>query len=201
MSLHMIFLTSDTHFAHKNICRATSQWDSGSNVRDFESLEKMNNFIVDSINSIVGRNDILYHLGDFAFSGVENYRVFRERLNCNHIHLILGNHDGRHGREFDPVMKNGQRVSQLFESYSVYKELHVKKQTFILFHYPIYSWNHMSSGSIHCFGHTHSSMENRFFNGGKSIDVGVDSNNYYPYSLDEVVSLVSALPIRREGHH
>ena len=38
-------------------------------------------------------NDILYHLGDWSFGGLNQIWEFRKRLNCKKIHLILGNHD------------------------------------------------------------------------------------------------------------
>lgn len=50
-----VWITSDTHYHHKNICRATTEWrtDSGeipiSQTRDFPSIERMNSTIVDRI--------------------------------------------------------------------------------------------------------------------------------------------------------
>jgi calcineurin-like phosphoesterase family protein len=41
-----LFFTSDTHYSHKNICRATTSWaDSEDKTRDFKSLEHMNSII------------------------------------------------------------------------------------------------------------------------------------------------------------
>jgi len=96
---HKIFFTSDTHYGHTNICRGVSKWkDFNGNVpikqtRDFNTLEDMNDAIVKSINSVVGENDILFHLGDWSFGGFENIAEFRSRIVCKNIHLILGNHD------------------------------------------------------------------------------------------------------------
>ena len=42
-----LFFTSDTHYGHSNICRATTNWtDSDSVTRDFKSLEHMNDTLV-----------------------------------------------------------------------------------------------------------------------------------------------------------
>ena len=179
----MIFFTSDTHFNHLNICRATSKWSDISRTRNFSSLDLMNQTIIDNINSVVSSNDILYHLGDYSFGSADNYQKFREQINCNNIHLILGNHDNKHGKENDPVMSNGRHVSSLFESYGYYKEIFIKRAYFILFHYPVVNWNYNNKGAIHLFGHCHSSEHDKFFHGGKSIDVGVDGNNYMPYKM------------------
>ena len=54
----------------KNICYGVSSWpEKESNCRMFNTLEDMNTAIVKSINSVVGENDILYHLGDWSFGG------------------------------------------------------------------------------------------------------------------------------------
>ena len=167
-----------------------------ANCRDFNTLEDHNNRIVDSINSVVMPEDTLYCLGDFAFSGVQTYFDWRPKLNCQDIHLIAGNHEKPADSTF-----NGRSLSSLFESYTTYKEFRVAKKLLVLFHYPIASWNEMAAGSIHLHGHTHSPPASKFFNGGRSMDVGLDGNNYMPYSLDEIMSIMNNRPTKKEGHH
>lgn len=106
----MIYFTSDTHYGHENICRGTSKWEARSeedfqqNTRNFKTLEEMNDAIVDGINSVVGENDVLYHLGNWSFGGIKNIWEFRKRIKCKNIHLILGNHD--HHIENDRILPN-----------------------------------------------------------------------------------------------
>jgi calcineurin-like phosphoesterase family protein len=89
-----LWFTSDTHYDHKNICSATTSWVGAENLtRKFSSLDQMNDELVNSINTKVGQDDILFHLGDWSFNGFENTRKFRERIVCKNVHLILGNHD------------------------------------------------------------------------------------------------------------
>ena len=57
-----LFFTSDTHYSHSNICRATSRWGDDNLTRDFNSLDQMNAALVNNINEIVGENDI-FHSG------------------------------------------------------------------------------------------------------------------------------------------
>lgn len=196
----MIFFSSDYHLNHINICRGVSSWNDDNMTRDFDTINQMNKAIIDNTNSVVGQNDTLYILGDFAFCGVDTY-LMRDSINCSNIHYICGNHSNKHGQEYDPVMKNGKRVSSLFGSYGFYKEIFPCKTPIILFHFPISSWNHMSKGSIHLFGHCHSKREDRFFNGGKSMDVGLDGNNLMPYHIDEIFDLMKDRPVKKEGHH
>lgn len=53
----------------------------------------MSQHIVKVFNQTVGKDDILYCLGDWSFGGIENIWNFRKQLRCKTIHLILGNHD------------------------------------------------------------------------------------------------------------
>jgi calcineurin-like phosphoesterase family protein len=198
-----IWFMSDPHYGHKNIVRGVSSWSGDKCLRNFDSIEQMNDTIVNNINNVVGENDELFCLGDWNFGGTENIYNFRKRLNCKKIHLILGNHDNRHGYESNPQIKGTNlRASDCFHIYSPY---HVLKKRglplIVLFHFPIASWDKMADGSIHLFGHCHSSREDRFFNGGKSMDVGLDGNNFKPYNLTEILEIASHLPVKHEGHH
>ena len=89
----MIWFTSDTHYGHKNICRGVSDWNNLEGTRDFQTISEMNDKIVENINSVVERDDILYHLGDWSFGGPINICKFRERINCENLYIVPGNHD------------------------------------------------------------------------------------------------------------
>lgn len=181
----MIYFTSDTHFGHKNIVKGTTSWTSfkeGSShqgVRDFDTLEEHNYTLIKHINEKVGYSDTLYHLGDWSFGGKENIQKFREQLACNDIHLIFGNHD-QHIEPLESPFKS------LFSSCSYYKELSINKQRFVLLHYGMRVWNKSHHGSIHLYGHSHGTLPSF----GRSMDVGVDTNNLYPYSIEEIIKIL-----------
>ena len=153
-----LWFTSDTHYDHKNICRATTAWkDSDNLTRDFSSLDQMNDELIHWINSRVGQDDILFHLGDWSFNGFENIRKFRERIVCKNVHLILGNHDHH-------IARNKDNIQSIFSSVNEYLSLEVtwekgkgkfERAKFVLMHYPIASWNGMNDGVIHLHGHVH----------------------------------------------
>ena len=43
-----------THYNHKNICKGTTEWgDAELSCRDFQTIEEMNDAIVNSINKYV----------------------------------------------------------------------------------------------------------------------------------------------------
>ena len=88
-----LYFTSDTHYNHTNICRGVSKWPEGRGTRDFHSLGEMNSAIVSGINSVVGPDDVLVHLGDWSFGGFESIAEFRKKILCKNVILFLGNHD------------------------------------------------------------------------------------------------------------
>jgi calcineurin-like phosphoesterase family protein len=207
-----LWFTSDTHYDHKNICAATTNWVGAENLtRNFSSLERMNDELVNSINTKVGQDDILFHLGDWSFNGFENIRKFRERIICKNVHLVLGNHDHH-------IERNKDNIQSIFSSVNHYLQLEVKRELtpdqmkvgvlghikFVLMHYPIASWNGMNDGVIHLHGHVHLPNNLRVAD-GKAMDVGVDGNNYEPIELNEIIKIMSKQPIARlalpKDHH
>lgn len=181
-----VWFTSDSHYNHGNICKATSQWDNKSKTRDFKSLKGMNGVLVDAINELVTEDDYLFHLGDFAFGGVEAVRDFRGQINCKNLHLILGNHDYRIKEDVDLIQGE-------FSSVHEYLLLKVKKgnldQLIVLCHYPIASWYGICQGVVHLHGHLHLPPHLRIHN-NMSMDVGVEGNNFKPISMEEVLELM-----------
>ena len=188
-----LYFTSDTHYMHKNICRGTTSWGNADDfTRDFDTLDQMNDRIVNGINSAVGQDDILFHLGDWSFNGFERIAEFRNRINCRNIHLILGNHDHH-------IDRDREGIRGLFTSVNQYLELEVKghdwEQNYVLMHYPIVSWNKMNDGVIHLHGHVHLSADCRIGK-GKTMDVGVDGNGLNPLHTSDIKRLMKDQPIK-----
>ena len=54
-----VYITSDTHYGHKNIVRGVTNWRTQDgeipidSVRDFETIEQMNERLIDGINNMV----------------------------------------------------------------------------------------------------------------------------------------------------
>jgi len=204
-----LWFTSDTHYNHANICRATTNWIGADNLtRDFNSLDRMNDELVYWINGYVGQDDILIHLGDWSFGGFESIKAFRDRIVCKNVHLVLGNHD-RH------IQRNKDNVQSLFSSVHEYLYLEVKRPgrskkeamdrfTFVCMHYPIASWNNMNNGVIHLHGHVHLPIHLRVAD-GKAMDVGVEGNCMAPISMEDVLKIMDKQPIAKltlpKDHH
>ncbi len=204
-----IFFTSDTHYNHANICSATTTWVGAENLtRKFKSLNQMNDALVNNINSIVGENDVLIHLGDWSFGGFDKISEFRNRILCKNVHLTYGNHDHH-------IRNNKEDIQDIFSSTQDYLFLDIRrpsilgkgqmdKYSFVCMHYPIASWDSMNDGVIHLHGHVHLPPNLRLGD-GKSLDVGVDGNNLNPISLDEILAIVKNQPIKKlslpKDHH
>lgn len=199
-----LFFTSDTHYNHTNICRGVTNWRTAdgkipvSQTRDFPNLEKMNATIVNNINSVVGQDDILFHLGDWSFGGFDSIKEFRDRIVCQNIYLAYGNHDHH-------IERNKDGIQGIFTKTFQYETLHLKypsiklspgrEYMFTLMHYPICSWHDMNNGRYHLFGHVHLPPNKKIME-GRSMDVGMDGNNLTPYDATEVIKLLYPNPIR-----
>jgi calcineurin-like phosphoesterase family protein len=83
-----VFLTSDTHFGHVNICNFTNY--DGSPVRPWDSVEEMDEEMIKRWNETVGPKDKVYHLGDVVINR-KSLQIL-DRLNGDKV-LIKGNHD------------------------------------------------------------------------------------------------------------
>jgi len=200
-----VWITSDTHYSHKNICRGVTAWRTKegeipvSQTRDFATIEKMNSTIVNNINEVVGQDDMLIHLGDWSFGGFEQIREFWDRIICKNIHLVLGNHDHH--------IENNRDGSQgLFKSVSHYNTLEIGQFKFRLMHYPISSWDGLGKGVMHLHGHCHL-PNNLKLSKGQRMDVGMDGHTEFrPYNVyREVVPLLRNRPkvseIGEYDHH
>ena len=199
-----VWIFSDPHYNHSNICRGTTNWRTvdgeipEEQTRDFTTIEKMNESILNGINWNVGQDDILICLGDWSFGGFESIEEFRNRIICKNVHLVLGNHDHH-------IERNKGNIQKLFTSVSHYETLVINKKTFRLFHYPIQSWNGMNSGDIHLHGHVHL-PSNRKFGQGKKMDVGIDGHpEFRPYNImREIVPIMDKRDVRSDmpnDHH
>jgi calcineurin-like phosphoesterase family protein len=145
----------------------------------------MDKALVDNWNSVVTPQDVVYHLGDFAFgrgTTTEYVSKLAKQLHGN-IHLINGNHE-----------KLAHSIPWRFGSIKDCAEIEVENQSIILFHYGMRTWHHDLRGAWHLYGHSHSTLPPY----GKSFDVGVDSWNFYPVSF---VGIKAAMDLRPVGKH
>ena len=177
-----VFFTSDTHFNHVNILRHSN--------RPFKDIEEMNQTLIENWNRVVGKNDLVFHLGDFAFGGAAVWNRFLDQLN-GRIVLIVGNHDIYH--------LNPELVDR-FEYVAFELYVNIDNQAMYLNHHPFLCYGDSHGKVWQLFGHVHSradglakdvAMERLPMLLSSQYDVGVDNNNYTPVSFYQIREIMS----------
>ena len=171
-----IFFTSDPHYGHTNIIKYCN--------RPFADAAEMNEQLIANWNGTVGRNDIVYVLGDMFFVEVEKARAIMHRLN-GMKRIVLGNHD--------KLIRREPTLQALFDK--ILPDLHeesINGTRIIMCHYPLLTWNKSNHGSIQLHGHQHNSnpisRPDR-----RCYDVGVDANGYMPVKLENIIARLSKI--------
>jgi len=160
-----VFMISDHHFGHKSIIDFES--------RPFADTDEMTETMIGRWNAVVGKDDKVFHLGDFSFLNREKTTEIVSRLN-GYKTLILGNHD--RGRSRAWWLEAGfQEVSEYPIVYGGF---------FFLSHEPMYMNKHMPYVNIH--GHIHGQK----YEGNHYFNVSVEHWDYTPVAFEEIVRRV-----------
>ena len=175
------YFTADWHLFHANIIKYCK--------RPFEDSSKMNRTILDNMNSRITENDWLYFLGDMALVYDEKHLIYwLDGLRCRNICFIKGNHD-----------KTASKISNRFFWYKDIAEIRVQDQPIVLCHYSMNTWNRSHRGSWHLYGHSHGTLPDN--PNSMSMDVGVDTNNFFPYSFDDIKKRMAKKTFVSIDHH
>lgn len=163
----MIYFTSDTHFGSHRVLELSK--------RPFSSVEEMDQTIINNWNEIVGKDDIVYHLGDFG-----DYE--KSNLLNGKIILIQGNYE-----EVDLKAKEGyfkiHNANFQFKPWD-YITLPDGSLTF-LNHYPI----RHHDNKFNLFGHIHKLCMVKLY----GLNVGTDCHNFMPINEETVLFYKSAI--------
>lgn len=175
------YFTSDWHLFHTNIIKYCK--------RPFEDSAKMNRVILDNMNSLITENDWLYFLGDMAMIREPKHLTYwLDSLRCRNICFIKGNHD-----------KTASKISDRFFWYKDMEQIKVQKQPIVLCHYAMRVWNRSHHGSWHLYGHSHGTLPDD--QNSLSMDVGVDTNNFMPYSFEDIQERMNKKTFVPIDHH
>ncbi len=158
-----IFVTADLHLGHANIIKYCN--------RPFDNVIEMTDTIIKRWNERVKSEDLVYIIGDLLFNQSVNKNLINY-LN-GRIILIEGNHD-----KHNEVSTIKTKIQSIYLKYN--------KQNIQLVHRPQDVYTH-NNGSIALVGHVHNNWEFKdTFNNCIMINVGVDVNDFYPKTLDEI---------------
>lgn len=210
-----IYFTSDMHYGHGNVIKYSNrpfmdqfeqyEYDKArekltpAEFREFdrrfkispETVTRMDEEMIARHNSKVPPNGIVYYVGDVSFhKSVEHTVSILKRLNGTK-YLITGNHD-KHIIK-DPAFR------ACFGWIRDLTEIKHENQSIVLCHYAMLTWNksHYKTWMLH--GHSHGSLPvdmNTY-----RMDVGVDCNNFYPWSFSEIREVMSKRNFIAIDHH
>jgi len=171
------WFTSDTHFGHANILKHCN--------RPFSSAAEMDGEMLARWNAVVRPEDIVWHLGDFAFRNARSPSDYLRRLHGTK-HLIVGNHDHQ-ATLSAPEWASVERLA----------EVTVDGIRIVMCHYGMRVWPRSHHGSLMLYGHSHGNLPGD----RQSLDVGVDVWDYRPVGLDQIRERLATLPERRPPDH
>lgn len=193
----MRYYIADLHFFHENM-------NTKMDCRGFETVEEMNEYMINQWNWKVRKNDEVVILGDLSWGKAKETNELLKRLNGK-LYMIRGNHDYfLDEKEFD---------NSRFEWIKSYDELKDNKRKVVVCHYPIMCYNGQyrlnekgESKTYMLYGHVHDTQDQRLLEQFQEItrstkSIGPDGTkknipcnmincfcmyyNYIPLSLDE----------------
>lgn len=182
MAVH--WFVSDTHFSHRGILSQRMP-----RPRPFTSIEEHDEVLIARWNGRVCDDDIVWHLGDFAYGGGHaRAREIFDRLH-GRKHLVIGNHEAQ-GLRLPWAAPPVQACT-----------IHVqdpgmpRAQGIWLSHFAHRVWPGMHRGDLHLYGHSHGSLPGT----SASLDVGVDCWDWAPVRLSEIQEALADTAAREAG--
>lgn len=160
----MFHFTSDEHYGHAKVI--------GYNNRPFKNVEEMDTIIINRFNEKVAPSDVTVHAGDFCWLSNKQkvYDTYLSKLNGTHI-LLVGSHDHWQSKSAKYIWRK-----------------RIDEHLIVVCHYAMRTWECSHYGSWQLFGHSHGKLKTE----GLQYDVGVDNNDYYPVSFDQVKRIMFA---------
>lgn len=156
-----VYFISDLHLTHRNILKFAGGARAGSTIKEHDDA------IIDACNNVVNKNDLLWILGDIAFSREGLARL--DEIRCQK-HIILGNHDGF-------TMNEYQQYGRVYPGLVRYKRLWLS-------HCPIHPDELRGKMNVH--GHVH----NATINDSNYINVCIEAlDRGKPRSLEEIKAM------------
>ena len=153
-----VYVISDLHLGHKNILKFAAQWRHGTTIQEHDD------WVVESWNTVVTKRDVVYCLGDVAFSTDALERVAALR---GQKMLIMGNHDKY------PIETYLRLFARIRPSPFSYKG-------FWLSHCPIHPAELRGRRNIHGHVHHNTIPDDRY------VNVSVEAVGGYPRLLSSI---------------
>ena len=177
------------HFSHKNVINFDN--------RPFNSIEEMNETLIENWNKTVKKGDTTYILGDFCWGKEPEWIAILNRLNGNKV-LIVGNHD---------IKKMSKTLKDKFLTIKEKHEISDCGKKVIMSHFPEMAYKASYNPNVFMLhGHVHNltgeaayikkwvkelreNCVNHWDNKGQIINVGcmMPEMDYKPRTLMEIL--------------
>lgn len=165
--MHKQYFISDPHFGHHNILKFTDKENKLTRV--FNSIQEMDDLIIENINKVVRTCDKLYILGDCAIN--RKCLSTLDRINTKKRILIRGNHDIYQLKDYIPYFKD-------IRAYKV-----MPKHGIIFSHVPIHPCQLEARFTLNVHGHMHSNK----IDDPRYMNICPEQIGYEPISLEEIL--------------
>jgi calcineurin-like phosphoesterase family protein len=131
----------------------------------------MDRVMIERWNAVVGPEEDVWHLGDFAVCQSAGRVGALLGLLNGRKHLVVGNND-------DAIVTGCSG----WQSVQSYAELVIDRIRLVLCHYPFRTWRDMGKGAINLHGHSHGRLKPL----PCQFDVGVDVRDFRPVCLSDI---------------
>lgn len=166
-----IFFTADAHLGHEAIIKYAN--------RPFRNLDHMHDEIIKRWNEKVTPDDLIYHIGDFAFKGCA--KEFEDKLNGTIVH-IRGNHDKNNGVNTALLYTVMQHAGLIIYATHI-PPLEDQRGTI--------ESNIVDICDIILCGHVHDNWKWSLIRNKYCVNVGVDVWNFQPINIQSVLKLIA----------
>jgi len=149
----------------------------------------MNKVIIENHNKVVGTEDIVIYHGDVGLRlKIDRIKELISQMNGN-FYFINGNHDKEEVLAKLYPGKTADIIQLTFNN---------EKEPVIAAHYKFLVWDKSFHGALHTFGHSHGNIHPKYLD-DRSIDVGINTNNYFPYNYGKLYRLLTRRPVKSTG--
>jgi len=163
------WFTSDTHFGEQRTLDLSK--------RPFSSVTEMDLTILRKWNETVGKNDTVYHLGDFGSTKC------LKMLEGKYIHILPGNYDNT---TILRELQQDERITFISSNFDI--EL-AMGNVVSLVHEPENAINTVERDMFFLFGHIHKLQMVK----PNGLNVGVDCHDFKPISVEDVLFYQNAI--------
>lgn len=193
---YRVGFTADLHLWHHNILHLAK--------RPFKDVMEMNEVLRDNHNKVFDHEDVILNLGDVALrrkSEVSDtaFNSFLRTFKGTIYHSA-----GNHNSDMHLIDLLWKPIPQLFELEVAYAG---DTYNIITCHYALRTWNRAHRGYWHLYGHSHAGLISDTgelmtqYPYSLSMDVGVDANNYKPFTFEDVKAHMATKTFRASDHH